>query len=309
MKTAVAIVNRLLSGGSLKTWMEAQCSSAGITLQWHDVSDVYASGQYDQIARSAPNVISWNFRKTPEWMRAKGQNVLFLDHALISQKRGVFVDHGGLFAESNLCAAAQSQSSGWPAEFYAFREFGWTAFEEGDKSGPILVCLQCEQDSSVKSGFLRGQRANRMQEFLQMVKNHLPFPHSRVLVRQHPREKVKDLPLDCIDPAWEWQNEGSFPAVLRDCRAVVTINSTCAHEAVLAGVPVATMGTGTFTGWGVTLECASDPARLASLASWTAPRDLARNYVSRAMTRHFLPYDAPLNRSNAEFQSWMEACT
>jgi hypothetical protein len=243
-----------------------------------------------------------------EWMTQAKQNILFLDNALISQKRGVFVDHGGLFARSNLCRDAGEEGSHWAADFYARREFGWRAFREGDVAGPILVCLQCEADSSVTQGFLPGRESEgRMVEFLRQVKTHLPFPSHRVIIRPHPREKPACLPPDAECEGWSWANEETFAEVLPRCRAVVTVNSTCAHEAVLAGVPVATLGTGTFTGWGVTLECAGNPARLGEIANWRPEPSRAEAYVCRAMTRHFLPYEIREGRINEEFNLWLKA--
>lgn len=261
---------------------------------------------YSTVFRSEPNVLAWNCRMSHAWLQREKQNVLHFDNALISQRRGVFVDHRGLFAHSNL-SINRVNDAFWEANFYARREFGWRAFEEGDASGAILVCLQCECDSSVVQGFLPGQSgSNRTHEFLKLIKQYLPA--KQVIVRTHPREPIANLPVNCIDPAWTWTCDGAFHSVLPHCRAVVTINSTCAHEAVLAGVPVATVGTGTFTGWGVTLECADDITKLSHLAGWRAPQDRARAYVSRAMTRHFLPYDVTESRYNGELQSWMEAC-
>ena len=73
-------------------------------------------------------------------------------------------------------------------------------------------------------------------------------------------------------------------------------------------MPVATLGTGTFTTWGATLECAGRPERLAELPGWRPDPEVARKYVSHAMTRHFLPHDVRPERINPEFQTWLEDC-
>jgi hypothetical protein len=303
---ALALLPDIALRSPLKGWLVARCSDRGITLDVQSSKLACDNREFSKLVTSASNVIFWNCRVSK--IKVGDRNALWLDNALISQRRGVSMDHGGLFAESNLSKLAPLPPVNWPAEWYARREFSWNAFNEGDPSGPILVCLQKEDDSSVKWGFASGQQINRTDAFIHAIKTHLP-QHLPVLLRPHPRGST--FTADALPSNWSLNIGEKFSEVVRRCRAVVTINSTCAHESVLAGVPVATLGTGFFTGWGVTLECANDHSRLSAIESFRADPVTARSYVSNAMTRNFLPYSikATDERHQAtEFHSWLSSC-
>jgi len=309
--TATCIGPKILLASPLMDWLVERCAQQGVQLRCYDVNEVCEQGQWGLLLKQDPNVILWNVKVPSAFVLRGGPNVLWMDNALISQKCGVFVDTRGLFAESNL-SCVRTSSSRWVAGFYARREFGWEAFSEGDADGYVLVCLQRPMDSSVTWGFLPGDKGkDRVAAFLAMVKRYLPWAADQVMVRQHPKEDRKVFPDEAWDPRWRWDECSRFAESVKGARAVVTINSTCAHEALLAGVPVATLGTGTFTGWGVTLECAGQPERLADLDGWRPDPSLCLNYVNQAMTRHFLPYTIDKHDERlqcGEFHDWLQAC-
>jgi len=311
VKTAVALAPKALIDSPLRAWLIARCEAVGVALTVENVNEVCDSNEFTEIMRAHANVMMWNVKMPQWWVHQAQQNVLWMDNALISQRRGIFVDHRGLFAESNL-SHSRGRAGNWNAAFYAEREFGWQAFQESSENGPLLVCLQRPTDSSVEWGFLPEQKnVNRIEAFLALVKKHVPVDGSRIVIRQHPKERVSQLSAAEFDPLWTWQSEGTFADAVRGARGVITINSTCAHEAVLAGVPVATLGSGTFTKWGVTLECDGRPQKLRSFMTWRANPRRARAYVNQAMTRHFLPYDMHPNDARpqaVEFHSWLQKC-
>jgi hypothetical protein len=311
VKEALVIAPRSLLRSRLTAWLTQQGTRAGVNLFFENVNDLCERGEFHQRMRSFSDVMLWNVKIPPSWINKENQNVLWMDNCLINQKRGMFIDRRGLFAESNLSRDRGAKNK-WNAEFCAQRDFGWKAFYEGSDDGPILVCLQRPKDSSVTWGFLADQReVNRTAEFLRLLKQHLPVDPSRVIIRQHPKERSFDLPLEVLDKEWRWECEAPFNEAVRVARGVVTINSTCAHEAVLAGVPVATIGSGTFTGWEVTLECADRPERLRKFLEWRVDPATARHYLGQAMTRHFLPYhitpEDPRHQAT-EFHQWLHSC-
>ncbi len=272
--------------------------------------------RFIEVFRSHRNVIAWNCRMPHSWLVKEGQNVLHIENALLSQKSGMFADHRGFFSKSNLCRQQSWQQSYAHAnpEFFSRREFGWEAFTGGCSDGPVLVALQCRADCNLKLEFPMGaMAADKVVKTLELLQNYLP--HGRpVLIRPHPRERdlfTNDLATatgGCWRDDWTLDMEGTLAARLPQCSALVTVNSTCASEAALLGIPTATLGTGAFTGSGVTLECAEDPTLLAQIPTFTPDLQRCRAYTCAILGRHFLPYDLKRERPCLEFENWLEAC-
>jgi len=125
-----------------------------------------------------------------------------------------------------------------------------------------------------------------------------PFPSP-------PRERTRFETGGIWRDDWQMDDSSSFSERLPACSALVTINSTCASEAALLGIPTATLGTGAFTGSGVTLECALDPSKLATLFSFQPDLHRCRAYCSAILGRHFLPYGIVRDRNCLEFEHWL----
>lgn len=307
MKAAALVPNRMFTAVPLRQWVDARCGEAGIEVEWVNISE--STDRFHQCFNDHQNLIAWNCRMPPEWLARSNRNILHVDNSLISQKAGVFIDNGGLFALSNFCRnKAWEGSQQANAEFFARRDFGWQAWSGGTPDGPVLVALQCRNDSAVVQGFQWPAGTDPVSRVLSIVAAHLPRGR-RVWVRPHPIELKKYAASSFVEGPWrddfELQTGSSFAEVLPQCSAMVTINSTCAHEAVLLGLPTATLGTGTFTGSKVTLECAQDSSRLGVLFSHTPDNQVARGYVNAALTSHFLPYDIRPDRRSAEFDLWL----
>jgi len=206
-------------------------------------------------------------------------------------RAGVFVDHRGFFSQSNLCQRKTWTGSYWcNPEFIAKRDFGWNAFSGESPHGPVLVALQCRTDCNVKMEFPAAKdAADKIVAALELLERYLPRG-KRILIRPHPRERTRFETGGIWRDDWQMDDSSSFSERLPACSALVTINSTCASEAALLGVPTATLGTGAFTGSGVTLECALDPSKLATLFSFQPDLHRCRAYCSAILGRHFLPY-------------------
>lgn len=305
---AVVLSPQLLLRSRLKIWLDAKCKKQGVDLQWHDVD--HPKTNFHEVFRSSPSVIAWNCGVFHSWLTKEKQNVLHVENALISQPAGLFVDHGGFFSNSNLCRKQtwkQTYSHANP-EFLARRDFGWSAFAGGNPAGPVLVALQCRGDCNLKTEFPLGAGApDKVIRTLELLKKHLPQDRP-VLVRPHPRERAAFENGGVWRGDWTLDVEGTFAARLPKCSALVTVNSTCASEASLLGIPAATLGTGAFTGSGVTLECATAPERLAQLSSFIPDLHRCRAYANAILGRHFLPYDLQRDRPCLELESWLNAC-
>lgn len=292
----------------LKAWLDERCAAAGVTLEWHCVK---APGfQYREVFRSSRNVIAWNCRRPHAWLTERQQNVLHVENTLLSQRTGIFADHGGFFSNSNLCRK-QTWRERYPhaqPEFFAKREFGWKAFSGGDPQGPVLVALQNRPDCNLRLEYPLAEGArDKVVRTLELLREHLPTGRP-VLVRPHPRERADFKDGGVWRDDWRLDMEGAFAERLPQCSALVTVNSTCASEAALLGVPTATLGTGAFSGSGVTLECAQAPALLAGLADFQPDLERCRAYTCAILGRHFIPYSIKGDRPCLEFESWLRAC-
>jgi hypothetical protein len=315
MKTAIALMpHAVMKRANVRAWMTRKCEEAGLWVEWVNV--VEQIKDYSTLLRKHRNVMTWNCRVTAAELASEGQNVLHFDNSLLSQGAGLFVDRGGFFGSSNL-----SRMNTWKQgyahanpEFYCGREFGCEAFAGGDPAGPVMVALQMRDDCALgEANFpLAANQADKVKATLGLLAELLP-KDVPVVVRPHPRERGKYSDEDFKAAGWRdnWtlQWEGKFSECVRKCCAMVCVNSTCASEGVLLGVPTATLGLGGFSGAGVTLECAHNGETLRGLLEWRSDQARARAYVSAILGRHFIPYDiAPKSgRPCEELEQWLRA--
>lgn len=304
---AVAMVMPKVLNSPLRIWLNERAMQKGIVIEWRDISK--DASFYCDTIKNEDNVIVWNCRVPSEWMRKHGRNVLYIENSLIDQSAGIFVDHGGFFSHSRLCRD-QTWNDGhrYSLEWFAKKRFGWTLRTPGNLNGPILVALQNRQDCNINLEFPAAKDASDKVVFcLQLLAEHLPR-EVPVLIRPHPSERSKFETGGVWRDEWQIDQTGSFAGRLLECRALVTVNSTCASEATLTGMPVATLGTGAFTGSGATWECAHDPARLTAMMDQPINETARAAYASAVLARHFLPYDLQQDRFCREFEDWLTAC-
>jgi SAM-dependent methyltransferase len=308
MIEAIALVTEHLSKQPLQPWLIERCRQAGIALKVYTVSPQANNlGDYKPLFRSCQNVITWGYKMPHEWMAREGRNVLYIENSLIHQRSGLFVDHGGYFADSNLCKKATWTQDHSVVDVVSVAQecFGWKFLGGGDPEGPILVSLQQPRDASVRYYFPLGEGCeNKVHAALRLLQEHLPRCR-KVLIRPHPRERQNFDNGGIWRDDWTLDVEGSFAERLPQCSALITVNSTCATEAALLGMPTATLGTGAFSGSGITLECWDNPKRLEELPAWRPDPDACRRYLQAVRGQHFLPYDG-VNAASAELEGWIQ---
>lgn len=303
---AIALVTESVMHSRLKGHFERECERAEIALEFYCVTESCA--RYSELFRSHRNVITWNCRMPHEWMRKWGNNVLYIENSLLWQKAGIFIDHRGFFSQSNLCVKrAWEDFHSVDLDAFTRQHFKWGALSGGNPDGPILVCLQNPKDSNLQMEFPSSRgNPDKLGATLDILYQHLPISVP-ITIRPHPRFleawNAKSYPMRSN---WTVDWSGSFYDLLPRCSALVTVNSTCASEAVTLGIPVATLGTGAFTGSGATLECADNPARLRELERWQPSPNRCRQYAEAILGRHFLPYNEECGY-NSELESWLRA--
>lgn len=306
---ALALVTQSVIQSPLKGYLERTCAGRGIELDFVNVTEGCA--EYCALFRSHRNVIAWNCRLTPAWMTQCRNNVLYIENSLLWQRCGIFVDHRGFFSNSNLCQL-RTWEQRYDVDLDAFttKNFGWCAMAGGTPDGPVLVCLQSSLDSNLQQQFHLGcAYKDKVEATIDLLRHHLPRGR-KVIIRPNPRfidawhERVASYTLR---DDWTVDWAGTFHNLLPKCSALVTVNSTCASEATTLGIPVATLGTGAFTGSGATLECAVQPAILRGLFDWRPDPEKCRRYGEAILGRHFLPYAKADDTPNIELESWLEA--
>lgn len=305
---AIALVPQAVMNSDLKGYFEERCCDIGVKLDFHCITG--DCSQFKPLFHNYSNVIAWNCRLPHSWLTKDGKNVLFIENSLLHQGAGIFVDHGGFYSKSNLCRQKTWQYR-YDVDLDAFtnRFFKRGVDSGGDFNGPILVCLQNALDANLKQEFPLGNGSeDRLKASLEILHKHLP-DDVPVILRPSPRfldwwdEHRRDYP---IRREWEVSWEGKFMEVLPKCRALVTVNSTCASEAATLGIPIATLGTGAFTGSGISLECAHHPERLRDILNWTPSLGAGRRYGEAILGRHFLAYTNP--ETSHEFENWLKTC-
>ena len=309
---AIALVTDSVIQSPLRRFFDQVCARSGLGLAFHSVTQ--DCGRYIELFKAHKNVITWNCRMPQRWMTQWGQNVLFIENSLLNQRSGIFIDARGFFSHSNLRHDQSWMDEPWHPDMDAFirHNFRWEPFSGGDPGGPILCCLQNGPDSNLQLEFpTSGQASDKVKATLELLCQHLPRGRP-VIIRPHPRHlpewlaREAEYRAECWRPEWEMNTASSFNAILPKCSALVAVNSTAVCEAITLGIPVATLGTGVFTGNNVTLECGAHPDRLGELLSFQANPLPCREFISAILTRHHLPYAIDsAGRCNLELDRWL----
>ncbi len=310
---AIALVTDSVMQSSLKEYFETQWKMHGDgNLAFHSVTQ--NCKPYVELFNAHQNVITWNCRMPHSWLSSKGKNVLFIENSLLCQRSGIFIDARGFFSNSNIHHDQSwlGENAEWPeADAFIRRHFKWEPFSQGNKDGPILVCLQYGPDCNLQQEFPLGKGASdKVKATLELLAMHLPTKR-RVIIRPHPRflaswhEREAQYHAECWRSTWEMSIGGDVYKLLPQCSALVSVNSTIVSEALSLGLPVATLGSGVFSNSGVTLECAKHPSRLRDLQTFAPDQSLCRQYVSTILRHHHLPYDVDLKRTNRELETWL----
>ena len=250
---------------------------------------------------AADSAVVWGAKRSQRWYRSTEKNILFVENGLFCQRAGMYVDTLGWFDASGIVQRREYDQE--PAGYepgvindLARDCFGWYSFfSTYDPGGPILFALQRPGDASVRYQRTLPQGSYRQLEAaFQLVSAH--FGDDRVLVRPHPSSHaaLQDvLPKleRCFGTRWEIDGSDDVYDTISRCKALITISSTVATEALWTGIPVATLGRSTYSGAGVTLECAGYPHNLGRLLSFKPDPEAVRRYLA-AVIRHQIPYGA-----------------
>jgi len=302
MKKVSALVTEIVLNYDLKPWIDKKCLEAGAEVEWHNVTK--STANYFEVFKNSPNVITWQCRMPHAWTQRWENNVLHIENSLLAQSAGAFVDAGGFFSKSNLCLQQHWQNDyKTDLQGFAKRHFNWEAFSGGNPNGPVLVALQCRNDCNVNFEYPASPKGDKVAFTIEKVLEYLPR-HNPILIRPHPRERHL-FEGQTPPPGCDWSMGGTLSEILPTCSALVTVNSTCASEACLLGMPVATLGTGAFTGSGATFECYSDLSRLAHFFSHRNNLEAQKRYCSAILGAHFLPYRHGFEPSCPEFDLWL----
>jgi hypothetical protein len=297
--------------------MVAACHTHGIALECRSTAD--RSVPLGARMAQQRQVIAWGMRMPHAWYGAGGRRCLYLENGLLAQSSGVWIDSGGRWENSRLCTEREYErpvSAEESAELRRHVErhlrhplLGWQLPREQR----VLVALQRPVDAPLLFHFpAAGQRhADPIGVMLKLLKEHLPVGPT-YLLRPHPRHRKE----------WAAEEEGRKQTVWRDdwrtdasddvyelvsgCSAVVAVNSTLATEALALGVPVATLGSGCWTGSQATLECDRQPELLDGLMEWHTDADKATRLLA-AILRHQLSYHATAETvaAHPDFQRWI----
>jgi len=305
MSTVAAFVPEIFLRSKLPHWFDEQCAARGHSIEWLNVNN--SMPLYKQAFKDYKNIITWQCRMPHSWTTASGANLLHIDNALINQRHGCFVDSKGFFSQSNLRINQHWLCDHQADYIEAAKPFGWKPFSGGNPDGPILAALQYRRDCNVNFEFpLAPKKEDKVLFTLDVLKKHLPTG-CRVVVRPHPRERELFTSTQELPENWSWSLDKTLADILPSCSVLVTVNSTCATEACLLGLPVAVLGTGTFTGSGAVSECHDDFSRLEGITEMQADHDAQRKYVGAVLKRHTLPYEFTGEMSNSEVDLWLDS--
>ena len=292
--------------GALVSRLHADAANAGVDLHIRSVKLPALSHGYKNLFRSTRNAGTFSYKTDYGWYHAEKQNTLFIEHSVIDQSFGYFFDSAGLFSDSTLSRSRWRPVAEFDVESLVMTRFGWEAWSGGDCNGPVLVCLQRPKDCSVKPRYFP-HTEDGVDVRVTLLKLLAEHSADSLLVRVHPKDGEFNPPI--WRDNWRLDRSGEeFNTIVKRCRAVVTISSTCASEAVLLGMPVATFGTGVFTGHNITLDCSSDPSLVAHLPDWRPDVSRCRAYVSRVLERHLMSFEGPYRYPCAEFSEWLTRC-
>ena len=314
-RKARAILITTVKAALEKALIEA-CRQSNLELSFSSNFDDYKSA-----FRQTINIMTWGV-KIPTWWYHKHQaNVLFFENGLLCQSAGVWIDSRGWFSESNLCTQKHYDEPYTVTDYDTVkaivkRHFDWELFQGGNPNGPIMYAVQSINDASCKYHFpARAQRTeDTILATLRLLNKHLP--DRPLIIRPHPRfrdqwQRSKAKYTTLFRSGWKMDDSKNVYDTLKDCSAVVGVNSTVLTEALALGIPVGTLGESAYTGSNATLECARDPSKLGHLMDWVPNKEVILRYLCSLVHGHQLPFNcnADFIASNREFQAWLGRLT
>jgi len=192
----------------------------------------------------------------------KFANVWFVENGWLTQRSGCYFDPKGQNARSSICNAIRTGSDG-DIEMVDRRVeavHSWQDLHKPRGANHIFVPLQVEKDTQILY-FSGMDDVPWKQRIPQLVTNVCEtFPDYRIEFKVHPRKKQDQIAMLWSHPAVKKHGRcgihesGNSYQWIKNCRAVVGINSTVLTEAVTFHKPVYAYGDGIFTGNGAVME-------------------------------------------------------
>jgi len=275
------------------------------------VDNITTKNSYGKLWREAQDLITWGVKwSSPQYKRG-GRNVLFCENGQLNQKY-LYVDNVGYFSHSSIVEHKEyfvepnkSEVDNLKSHILKLygHKFGRFSF---NPDGPILVPLQMNRDATMRHYFPGGKKnSDRVKAHIQYCIDNIPKGET-VIIRCHPREKGFPEGIK-LPNNFHIDNSGSIKDRLKECKAVVAVNSTVVTEALIYGLPVATLGNNIFTGANVTLNCANDPTRIKRILKYRPKIKDIKKYFC-AVLRRQLPYNSPIEETlkNPSIQEWLQ---
>ncbi len=273
---------------------------------------------YLKLFQEYPNIITWNCRTKHSWIEAQNKNVLFIDNSLLKQNSGIFLDNRGFFGDSNL-QKRYSQIENIPLQeeekmkILINEKFNFPFLSHSTKNNKVLVALQHHLDSNINFQFPFGEKfQDKIEATLCFIKTFLPEEYE-VTIRPHPRfinhwnDNFDKYQKSFWNSNWKIDLSKSAYNELSDYGYLISVNSTLVQEAICSGIPVATLGVGTFTDHKVTLECAKDFSCLKNLKNFSVKPEEITQYIYKVWKYNILHHKDSFETvtSNEEWKKFL----
>ena len=161
----------------------------------------------------------------------------YMEVGWFDQENTYYTDASGVNYKSNIAKTFVDSQKYYEKGALFSEEYKRTKFRGKSTSDDyILVPLQVESDSNITlfSPF------KKMEHFIQFLSGWLP-PHSRVIVRAHPKSNLRKFSLPS---GYEWSSENNLFEDIRRAKFVVGINSTVLLQSLVLGKAVVAFGNG-----------------------------------------------------------------
>lgn len=217
----------------------------------------------------ANNVMTWGVKLTHHDYTKTDKNILFIENGLLNQHTGFYIDASGYFADSSIVTEKKYLNDFTQQEYDGLKNHILNSYGvdygnfKVDDTLPKLICLQTNGDATMRHYFPAAKKTTKRNlTFLNILSDTLDKSQQYIL-RFHPHEKT--LPENFILPDnWIIDNSSTFIESAKKCSGIITVNSTCATEALVLGLPVYTLGYSTFKHAEVTIDCSVDYSLLNS---------------------------------------------
>jgi hypothetical protein len=254
---------------------------------------------YLKLFQEYPNIITWNCRTKHSWIEAQNKNVLFIDNSLLIQNSGIYLDNKGFFSDSNLRKRFDQIEDIQNCHIETihktiFNKFKYEWFSHETQNNKVLVALQHHLDSNINFQFPFGEKfTDKVEATLCFIKTYLPDSYE-VTIRPHPRfldhwnQNIEKYKKSFWNPQWNIDLSKSAYSQLQEYNYLISVNSTLVQEAICLGIPVATLGVGTFSDHEVTLECATNFNNLSKLNYYKPSQQKCLQYINKVLKYNIL---------------------